>query len=86
MLYVALKKNTAETIMSLRTLNRDPKYATGEYSKMFDIDILPSNADFVRNPYKPGDCSGTGLVCFSLTKGAKKCKAPKSTHPIPKRR
>lgn len=52
-----------------RTFNRDPKYMTGEYTKMFDIEPIPSNKQFATNPYTQAyKCFDT--VCFSLTNGA----------------
>ncbi len=59
---------------SLRPLNRDPKYMTGDYLKMFDIESIPSNKHFVSNPYKPGSCKCNDNVCFSLSHGAVACR------------
>lgn len=59
--------------MSLRPLNKDPRYMSGEYKKMFDIDSHQSNDEFSKNPYVPGKCKCLDTVCFSLTKGAIPC-------------
>lgn len=59
-----------------RTLNRDPKYMSGDYAKMFIIEPIESNKHFVRNPYKPGNCDD--IVCFSLTNGALPCRPDKT--------
>jgi hypothetical protein len=61
-----------------RHLNRDPKYATGEYTKMFEIDEHQSNQHFVKNPYQPGKCQCGDMVCFSLTNGALACRPDKT--------
>lgn len=57
-----------------RTFNRDPKYMTGAYAKMFEIEPIASNAQFVQNPYKPNTCRCGDTVSFSLTEGARKCQ------------
>ena len=59
---------------SLRPLNRNPKYMIGEYSKMFDIEQISSNKQFVSNPYKPDNCKCNDNVCFSLSRGAAACR------------
>lgn len=64
--------------MSLRPLNRDPKYMSGDYKKMFKIASHDSNKHFAANPYKPGTCECGDQVCFSLTKGALPCKPDKT--------
>lgn len=64
--------------MSLRPLNRDPKYMNGEYKKMFKIPSHQSNKQFAANPYKPKTCECGDQVCFSLTKGALPCKPDKT--------
>lgn len=58
-----------------RTFNRDPKYMSGEYTKMFEIESLSSNSNFVKNQYKPGTCQSSGMSCFSLIDGALPCQA-----------
>lgn len=58
--------------MSLRPLNRDPKYMSGEYKEMFKIPSHDSNKRFVSNPYNPSN--GSDKTCFSLTEGARPCK------------
>ena len=64
--------------MSLRPLNHDPKYMSGDYAKMFQIESIPSNRAFVQNAYKPGTCQCNDNVCFSLTKGAMPCRPDKT--------
>jgi hypothetical protein len=44
---------------------------TVEYSKMFEIEPIDSNRNFVQNAYKPGNHE---CVCFSLTNGASPCR------------
>ena len=53
---------------------REPKNITGEYANMFKIDELASNQHFVKNPYKPGQCQTSDMICFSLTNGALACQ------------
>ena len=65
--------------MSLKPLNREKKYMTGDYAKQFDIESHSSNKRFVSNPYKPGHCECNDQVCFSLTKGALPCRPDKTT-------
>lgn len=55
-------------------LNRQPKYMSGEYAKMFDLAVHDSNRTFANNPYKPNTCRCGDQVCFSLTKGALPCR------------
>lgn len=55
-----------------RTFNRDPKYMTGEYAKMFNIEPIPSNKEFATNPYNQA-CGCGDTICFSLTNGALRC-------------
>jgi hypothetical protein len=50
----------------------------GPYKKQFQIDVLPSNKEFVTNPYVPQKCDVSELVCFSLTDGASECHPNKS--------
>lgn len=57
-----------------RTLNRDPKYMSGKYAKMFDIEPIASNKNFALNQYKPGKCECSNMVCFSLVNGAMACR------------
>lgn len=59
--------------MSLRPLNRDPKYMSGPYAGMFDIPIHQGNARFTSSPYRPGVCRPEDIACFSLTRGNEPC-------------
>jgi hypothetical protein len=61
--------------MSLRPLNRDPKNMSGEYSKMFELQVHAGNKEFSLNPYNPKDNSPASIPCFSLVHGAGKGKA-----------
>lgn len=47
---------------------------TGDYAKMFEIEPISSNSNFVKNQYKPGTCQSTGIGCFSLIDGALPCR------------
>ena len=60
--------------MSLRPLNRDPKYMSGEYANMFDIPVHQSNKGFAQNPYSQMRCGASKAVCFSLVNGAMPCQ------------
>lgn len=62
--------------MSLRPLNRDPMYMSGDYGRMFDIPAHQGNQAFVYNPYTPAKCSASKAVCFSLINGAIPCQFP----------
>jgi hypothetical protein len=60
--------------MSLRPLNRDPKYMSGDYANMFDIPVHQSNQGFATRPYVPASCRPGDSVCFSLTNGSIACR------------
>ena len=64
--------------MSLRPLNRDPRYMSGDYASMFNIPVHQSNANFASNPYKPGTCQPEDIVNFSLTQGGLPCNPDRS--------
>lgn len=59
--------------MSLRPLNRNPKYMSGRYIRMFDIPVHQSNKGFAQNPYNHLKCDQGSVTCFSLMKGALPC-------------
>ncbi len=61
-----------------RTLNQETRFMTGEYAKMFDLDVHQSNKHFVKNPYRPGTCKCNDMVCFSLTNGSLSCRPDKA--------
>jgi len=59
--------------MSLRPLNRDPKYMSGPYASMFNIPVHQGNAGFAQNPYKGSSCHPSDITCFSLVNGVVPC-------------
>jgi len=59
--------------MSLRPLNREPQYMSGDYAKMFNIPVHQSNQGFAMNPYRPGTSRPEQCVCFSLINGNVPC-------------
>lgn len=73
-----MSNSTNTQSASLRPLNRDPEYMTGDYASMFNLDVHAGNKKFAENPYKSGSCKPTDRVCFSLTDGALPC-APDQT-------
>ena len=65
--------NAACLRCNLRTLNQHKHLSQGPYAQQFEIDVNPANRAFVKNPYVPGKCDVSNLVCFSLTGGAQSC-------------
>ena len=59
--------------MSLRPLNRNPKYMSGSYISMFDIPLNPANKEFVKNVYDRNKCNEGSVTCFSIKQGALPC-------------
>lgn len=70
--------NAACLRCNLKALNRYEYLMKGKYARQFDLQENPQNKQFVNNPYVPGKCDTTQLVCFDLVKGAKKCSTDKT--------
>lgn len=41
----------------------------GPYREQYELEELPVNRKFVRNPYRPKSCKNSDVVCHSLTNG-----------------